>query len=139
MFSSLLLSFSLVLTQESAAFGKPTVRFEYDTGAEWWTVKVRNYSAVKLLDRIATLTARSIEGREFLEGAPLITVDLDRRSLDQVLEFALGSVDLRHDLRRDLACKPLFRERLASQQRHLRQHLRHLKPPSRQRGVEDGR
>ena len=95
MFSSLLLSFSLVLTQESAAFGKPTVRFEYDTGAEWWTVKVRNYSAVKLLDRIATLTARSIEGREFLEGAPLITVDLDRRSLDQVLEFALGSVDLR--------------------------------------------
>ena len=102
MFSSLLLSFSLVLTQESAAFGKPTVRFEYDTGAEWWTVKVRNYSAVKLLDRIATLTARSIEGREFLEGAPLITVDLDRRSLDQVLEFALGSVDLRHDLRHDL-------------------------------------
>jgi len=100
-FASILLSLSLALPQESAAFGNPTIRYEYDTGAEWWTVKVRNYSAVKLLDRITTLTARSIEGREHLEGAPLITVDLDRRSLDQVLEFALGSVDLRHDLRRD--------------------------------------
>ena len=91
----------LVASQGPGAFGDTVIRQEYDSGGVWWTVRVRNFSATKLADRLAELTARSVEGREHLRQAPLLTVDLDRRPLDQVLEFALGSVGLRHELRRD--------------------------------------
>ncbi len=101
MLASLFFTCLVALPQQATTIGKPTIRFEYESGQEWWTVRVRDYSATKLLDRIAELTARSIEGRGYLEQAPLLTVHLDRRPLDQILEFSLGSVELRSEIRRD--------------------------------------
>lgn len=75
---------------------EPTVvKLERREGRELWTVRARQASAVALLERVAELSDRRLEATSALERAPLIDVSLDRRPLEQVLEFALGSAGLR--------------------------------------------
>jgi hypothetical protein len=75
---------------------EPTVvKLERSSGRELWTVRARQASAVALLERVAELSGRRLEATSALERAPLIDVSLDRRPLEQVLEFALGSAGLR--------------------------------------------
>lgn len=101
MILELILAAAALAPQDTGAFEKPTVRFELDSGEEWWTVRARNASPLRVVGRVAELSGRSIEGHELLERAPLVTVDLERRPIDTVLQFVLGSVGLRHELRRD--------------------------------------
>lgn len=77
------------------------VKLERREGRELWTVRARQASAVALLERVAELSGRRLEATSALERAPLIDVSLDRRPLEQVLEFALGSAGLRCRVERE--------------------------------------
>jgi hypothetical protein len=81
---------------------EPTVvKLERREGRELWTVRARQASAVALLERVAELSGRRLEATSALERAPLIDVTLDRRPLEQVLEFALGGAGLRRRVERE--------------------------------------
>jgi len=77
------------------------VKLERRDGRELWTVRARQSSAFALLERVAELSDRRLEATSALERAPLIDVSLERRPLEQVLEFALGSAGLRCRVERD--------------------------------------
>ena len=79
----------------------PQVEVEKIDGRTWYTVRARNASAEAVLSRLATLSGRHLEGMDSLERSALITTELEQRPLSQVLEFTLGSLGLRYELRRD--------------------------------------
>jgi len=78
------------------------VKLERREGRESWTVRARQSSPLALLERVAELSGRRLEATTALERAPLIDVSLEGRSLEQVLEFALGSAGLRCRVERDV-------------------------------------
>jgi tetratricopeptide (TPR) repeat protein len=74
------------------------VELEHRAGVELWTVRARESSVSALLERVAELSGRAVDATSAVARAPLVTVALDRRPLDQVLEFALGSAGLRAEV-----------------------------------------
>ncbi len=70
------------------------VKLERRDGLELWTVRAREASAKALLERVAELAQYGIDATSALDRAPLVTIALDKRPLEQVLEFALGSAGL---------------------------------------------
>lgn len=70
------------------------VKLERRDGIELWTVRARDASVRALLERVAELSQRGLEATSAIERAPLVTIALELRPLDQVLEFALGSAGL---------------------------------------------
>jgi predicted negative regulator of RcsB-dependent stress response len=75
-------------------FEPAVVKLERQAGVELWTVRAREASVRALLTRVAELSEREVDASSALERAPLITISLERRPLEQVLEFALGSAGL---------------------------------------------
>ena len=69
-------------------------------GRLWFTVQAQNASALGVMREIARLSNRDLLGRTYLQQPTLVTVELIDRPLDQVLEFTLGSLGLRYELRR---------------------------------------
>jgi len=78
-----------------------SVKLERRDGVELWTVRANQSSPALLLRRVAELSEREIEATTALERAPLVTVSLDRRPLEQVLEYALGAAGLRAEVSSD--------------------------------------
>lgn len=72
-----------------------------EEGLPWWTVRAKQVPLDQLLGAIANKGGYDLEGLGRLTSMPLITIDLRQRRLGQVLEYTLGSVGLRHELRRD--------------------------------------
>ncbi len=70
------------------------VKRERKDGVELWTVRAREASVRALLERVAELAERELAATSALERAPLVTITLERRPLEQMLEFALGSAGL---------------------------------------------
>ncbi|MSR63043.1 MAG: hypothetical protein EXS08_11425 [Planctomycetes bacterium] len=70
------------------------VKLERQGGLELWTVRANDCSVRALLARVAELSGRSIDATSALERAPLVSVSLERRPLEDVLEYALGSAGL---------------------------------------------
>jgi len=85
----------------SDAFAPITVSVETIDGAEWWSVRAQNANLERVLTDIARKSGRHVEGVPPPERSALVTVSLVRRPLEQVLEYMLGSVGLRADVRRD--------------------------------------
>jgi len=83
---------------EAARFQPTIVKLEHRDGLELWTVRAHEASVQALLERVAELSGRTVDSTTAVEGAPLITISLERRPLAQVLEFALGSAGLLVDL-----------------------------------------
>ena len=75
------------------------VKLERRDGLELLTVRARESSVRALLERVAELAQLEIDATSALERAPLVTIALDRRPLEEVLEFALGSAGLLVDVR----------------------------------------
>jgi tetratricopeptide (TPR) repeat protein len=70
-------------------------------GVRFWTVKAHQVPVDRFLFNLGTRSGMEIEGLSSLGVNALVTVDLQDRPLDHVLEFALGSVGLNYQLRRD--------------------------------------
>jgi tetratricopeptide (TPR) repeat protein len=90
---------ALALLAQDPSFA-PHVELENLEGRSWYSVHARNASAARVLLEIARASGRELEG-EISLGSAFLTLDLVRRPLDQVLEYALGSIGLRHELRQD--------------------------------------
>ena len=67
-------------------------------GREWYDVRAQNAQALVLLREIGRAADRELYGLEHLSRSTLVTVELERRPLEQVLEFLLGSLGLRFEL-----------------------------------------
>lgn len=80
---------------------RPSVKTMVSDGRTWFSVRSQNSSALSLLEDLAAAANRDLQGVDVLPEGALLTVDLDRRPLDQVLEYALGSLGLRAELSRD--------------------------------------
>jgi tetratricopeptide (TPR) repeat protein len=95
----------LLLTQEpqdgSALYLRPVVTVEHIDGRPWYTVRAQNAAAEQILTELARLSDRELEGFEALSRSSLVTVDLERRPIEVVLEYTLGSIGLGYELRRD--------------------------------------
>jgi hypothetical protein len=78
--------------------GTTLVKLERRGGVELWSVHASGATVQALLARVAELSGRALEASTALERAPAITVALDRRPLEEVLEFALGSAGLLFEL-----------------------------------------
>ena len=74
------------------------VRVDRSAGGELWTVRASLASPAALLKRVAELSEREIDSTTALERSPRIDVCLDRRPLEQVLEYALGGAGLRGEV-----------------------------------------
>lgn len=72
-----------------------------EDGLQWWTVRVHQVPVDRFLYQLGNRASMSIEGLATLSLNALVTVDLQDRPLEHVLEFALGSVGLNYQLRRD--------------------------------------
>ena len=96
------LALVLLLAAPSVPAGAPeiSVTAEQIEGQQWWTVRAREASLEKVLREIGTRSGRAVEGLATLERPALVTVELTRRPLEQVLDYVLGSVGLRFELRR---------------------------------------
>ena len=70
-------------------------------GAQWCSVRASNVTLARVLEHVARKTGRLIEGLDARHAGALVTVDLARRPVEHVLEYVLGSVGLRSQLRRD--------------------------------------
>ena len=70
------------------------VRLERRDGIDLWTVRARDTSVRALLERVAELAELELDATSALERTPLLTITLERRPLEQLLEFALGSAGL---------------------------------------------
>lgn len=94
---ALFLTAALLLPPPSPqlALEPAVVKVEGEGAGARWTVRAQECSARALLERVAALAGRSLEGQDSLERVGLITVALDGRPLEQVLEYALGGVGLR--------------------------------------------
>lgn len=79
---------------EASRFEPAIVKLERIDGRELWTVRARGSSVSALLNRVSELSGRSIDAGSSMALAPLVTISLERRPLEQVLEFALGSAGL---------------------------------------------
>lgn len=79
---------------EASRFEPAIVKLERIEGRELWTVRARESSVSALLNRVCELSGRSVDGTSAMARAPLVTISLERRPLEQVLEFALGSAGL---------------------------------------------
>ena len=67
-------------------------------GVRWWTVQGKAIPLERLLVQLARKSGRRLEGLDAGGRAALVTLDLHRRPLEQVLEYALGSVGLGYEL-----------------------------------------
>jgi len=83
---------------EGALVRPPRVRAFVSDGREWFDVQAQNTQAAELLKEIARAAKREIRGLEALAAPTLLTIELRGRSLDQVLEYVLGGIGLRHEL-----------------------------------------
>ena len=77
-----------------------TVSVRGEGATSVWSVACEEASLEGLVRAIAKKGGLAVEGSELLAQAPPVTVELERRPLDQVLEYALGSAGLRHQLAR---------------------------------------
>jgi hypothetical protein len=88
--------------EQDASLSEPLwVSCTLEEGVLWWTVRAKQIPLDRFLGAIASKGGYTVEGLGQIATMPLITLDLRLRRLEQVLEYALGSVGLRHDLRRD--------------------------------------
>ncbi len=71
-----------------------------EPGKAWWEVRATDAPVTDLLELIGTKGGYAIEGLAKLDRSHLVTVDLVDRPLSIVLEYTLGSVGLRHEMRR---------------------------------------
>ncbi len=78
-----------------------SVHAETIDGMQWWSVRADSVTLKSLLREVGQRSGRVIEGLSGFDDASLVTVSLTRRPLDQVLEYALGSLGMRFELRRD--------------------------------------
>jgi len=78
----------------------PEVEVEALEGRSWFTVHAQNASAERVLLELARASGRELELHVPLDSA-LLTIDLVRRPLEQVVEYALGSVGMHHEMRQD--------------------------------------
>jgi len=85
----------------SALYLRPEVTMERIDGRPWFTVHAQDATAEQILAEIARLSGRELEGFEALSRSSLVTVDLERRPIEVVLEYTLGSIGLGYELRRD--------------------------------------
>lgn len=81
--------------------GDPTVTVESIEGRQWWSVRAQDAPLSRILDLIARRTGRRVEGADELDPGALITVELDRRPLEQVLEYVTGTAGSGFELRTD--------------------------------------
>ncbi len=95
---SLLLLFAFSSQEPGVA---SEVRVETIEGRPWFTVRAQNASAEHILAQVARASGHDLENHVSFDRAALVTVALVRRPLDQVLEYLLGSIGLRHELRQD--------------------------------------
>ncbi len=95
------LSMRQELAREPALVKVERVRDAPGTPDERWTVRARDSSPRALLERLAEISGRALEADAALDRAGPVTVSLDGRSLEQVLEYALGAVGLQAELSRD--------------------------------------
>lgn len=79
--------------------GRVAVDVELSDGREWFSVSARSTSLETVLWEIAHESGRRVEGLDASQVTALVTVDLVRRPLDQTLEYVLGSVGLRAEVR----------------------------------------
>ena len=77
------------------------VSFETIDGMRWWTVQARNVPVELFLSEVARRSGRRVEGLEATSRSALVTASLERRPIDHVLEYVLGSIGLDFQLRRD--------------------------------------
>ena len=74
---------------------------ETQDGIRWWTVRVNQVPVDRFLYLLGNRAGMEVEGLATIDLKALVTVDLRDRPLEHVLEFALGSVGLDYQLRRD--------------------------------------
>lgn len=84
-----------------APSGDPTVTVETIEGRPWWSVRAQDAPVGRVLDLIARRSGRRLEGTDELDPATLVTVELDRRPLEQVLEYVAGTAGAAVELRTD--------------------------------------
>ncbi len=86
----------------TAEDGAPlVVEAESIDGARWWTVRGKDVPLDRLLLQVARKAGFRLEGLLAAQHDALVSVDLRRRPLDQVLEVVLGSLGLAHDFEAD--------------------------------------
>ena len=81
----------LALFLLAAQATRPLVTVEEIEGRQWWSVRAKDASLVTVLDAIAERSGRRLEGSGLLTNGALVTVELDRRPLSQVLEYVVGT------------------------------------------------
>ncbi len=97
-----MISWLLLFASPSQAPGVDhEVRVETIEGRPWFTVRAQNVSAERILAQVVRTSGHDLESHVSFDRAALVTVALVRRPLDQVLEYLLGSIGLRHELRQD--------------------------------------
>ena len=98
----LLLPVLLALAAGDAARSEAriTVSVRGEGESSTWSVSCEDASLDALVRAIAKKAGLAVEGSELLAQAPPVTVELERRSLGEVLEYALGSAGLRPMLAR---------------------------------------
>ncbi|HED65950.1 MAG TPA: hypothetical protein ENJ09_10395 [Planctomycetes bacterium] len=88
-------------TGDSGLVVRPVIETVMLEGRPWYTVRAQNASALTVLENIARAANRDLLEPGVLAEGALVTVDLHRRPLDQVLEYTLGSLGLRYELGRN--------------------------------------
>lgn len=86
---------------ERSLYLRPEVKMERIDGRPWFTVRAQNASVEEIIAELASASDREVQGFDTLERSALVTVDLEQRPLDVVLEYTLGSIGIEFELRRD--------------------------------------
>jgi len=76
----------------------PRVRAMTLDGRDWYDVQAQNASALSVVREIGRAAGRQVYGLDALARPTLVTVHLEQRPLDQILEYTLGSLGLRYEL-----------------------------------------
>lgn len=94
------MSLCLLLSLALAA-GDPTLAVETVDGRQWWSVSADDAPLSVVLDQIARRSGRRLEGTDAIDEGALVTIELVRRPLPQVLEYLTGTAGADFELRSD--------------------------------------
>ncbi len=114
--AALLLTLAAVPQDNARADNLPSIQVEDIEGREWWTVQARGVTVENLVSTIARRSGRQLDGLPPRARAVIVNAHLQRRSLEQVLEYTLGSVGLDYELHRDAIFVRLVAPTEATQQ-----------------------